>query len=175
MPCPPRQRPTAISPLLHPPRRLQIAWPLAFGLALLFSGPPGMAIPLLVLAGLAALVFYWWRNEIALASSLLGVSAHGLVANPHLITTTVFLNLLSLLAVAPLLVFEGMEYICVCGLGGRVAFLCSEGAAFAPACSGVACLRQRPAPEQCVYVLPRLSTRPLTGPPAPLSLQLSPS
>ncbi len=81
--------------------------PLAAGLSLLFAGQAVPGLVLFGLAGLTAFVFWLWRNEIGLAAKLLGVSAHGLVANPHLITLTVLLNILGLLATLPLLAFIG--------------------------------------------------------------------
>lgn len=86
----------------------QVAVPLLAGLALLASGQA--ATPGLVLLGMAALtafVFWLWRNEIGLAGRLLGVSAHGLVANPHLVTTAILLSVIGMLAILPLLVLAG--------------------------------------------------------------------
>ncbi|GAB4819018.1 hypothetical protein N2152v2_006064 [Parachlorella kessleri] len=88
----------------------QVAVPLAVGLSLLFAGQAVPGMVMFGMAGLAAFVFWLWRAEIGLASRLLGVSAHGLVANPHLITLTVVLNVLGLLSTLPLLVFSGFAY-----------------------------------------------------------------
>ena len=88
---------------------VQVAVPLAVGLSLLLAGQAVPGMVMFGMAGLAAFVFWLWRAEIGLASRLLGVSAHGLVANPHLITLTVVLNVLGLLSTLPLLVFSGEE------------------------------------------------------------------
>lgn len=68
-----------------------------------------------LMAALAAFCFWLWRGEIELATRLLGVSAHGLVENGGVVTATILLNLASMLAITPLLVFLG-----ACGEGGRV-------------------------------------------------------
>lgn len=82
----------------------QIFVPLTFACAALFAGQFVGFITFSMLSGLIALVFYVWRREIALASQLLSVSAHSLVANPHLITTAVVLNVIALLIISPLAV-----------------------------------------------------------------------
>ena len=59
----------------------------------------------LLFGGLALLtvwVFSLWRQQIDLATRLLGVSAHGLAANSGVIGATVLLNVASLVAIAPL-------------------------------------------------------------------------
>jgi ABC-type amino acid transport system permease subunit len=58
-----------------------------------------------------------WRGEIGLATRLLGVSAHGLVANGGIILATVLLNLASIVAIVPLCVFLGAWLACLCMLG----------------------------------------------------------
>lgn len=83
----------------------QIAAPLCLGIALLFNGVVGYSMFMFGMAGLSALLFYLWRREISLASRLLTISAHGLAANPHLITTTFLLNLGALAFLAPLVIF----------------------------------------------------------------------
>ena len=60
-------------------------------------------------AALAALCFYWWRDQIDLATRLLGVAAHGLAANTGVITTTFLLNIASMVAISPLAVFIGAQ------------------------------------------------------------------
>lgn len=65
----------------------------------------GQGLAALAFGGLTALtlwVFRLWRDQIALATRLLGVSAHGLAANAGIVTTTVGLNVASLLGVLPL-------------------------------------------------------------------------
>lgn len=74
---------------------------------LLASGAAGASLLFFGLAGLAAFCFHLWRDQIQLATKLLGVSAHALAANGGVITTTVLLNLGSLLAIAPLGVLTG--------------------------------------------------------------------
>lgn len=81
----------------------QVAAPLLAGLALLAGGAFAPSMGAFAVAGLAGLAFFWWRNEIGLAANLLSVSAHGLVANPHLITTALLMSLASLAALVPLL------------------------------------------------------------------------
>lgn len=81
---------------------IQVAAPLAVGAGMLGAGQGSASLLPLGLAALSALAFYLWRNEIGLASRLLGVSAHGLAANPHLITTSVLLGVASVAAATPL-------------------------------------------------------------------------
>jgi hypothetical protein len=83
----------------------QIAAPLCLGIALLFNGIIGPSVFMFGMAALSALLFYLWRREISLASRLLTVSAHGLAANPHLITTTLLLNIGALACLIPLVIF----------------------------------------------------------------------
>lgn len=85
----------------------QVLIPVAFGVMLLASGAAGTSLLFFGLAGLAAFCFHLWRDQIQLATKLLGVSAHALAANGGVITTTVLLNLGSLLAIAPLGVLTG--------------------------------------------------------------------
>ena len=87
----------------------------------------------------AALVFGLWRNEIALASRLLGLSAHGLAANPGIITATILLNIGSVLAILPLAVLSGE--CCVAGwlcswLACELCWLCGCPAAHGCAAVG---------------------------------------
>lgn len=81
---------------------IQVAAPLAVGAGMLGSGQGRASLLPLGLAALSGLAFYLWRAEIGLASRLLGVSAHGLAANPHLITTSVLLGVASVAAATPL-------------------------------------------------------------------------
>lgn len=70
------------------------------------------------LALLTAWVFALWRDQIGLATRLLGVSAHGLAANGGIVTATVLLNLAALVAVLPLGAFLGAAG-CLGGWEGR--------------------------------------------------------
>ncbi|KFM24131.1 CTL-like protein [Auxenochlorella protothecoides] len=81
---------------------IQVAAPLAVGAGMLGSGQGRASLLPLGLAALSGLAFYLWRAEIGLASRLLGVSAHGLAANPHLITTSVLLGVASVATATPL-------------------------------------------------------------------------
>lgn len=77
----------------------QVALPAAAALACLFAGQLGAAALLGGLAALTVWVFRLWREQIAIATRLLEVSAHGIAANPNIVTVTVLLNVASLLAV----------------------------------------------------------------------------
>eukprot|EP00887_Chlorella_sp_A99_P002136 scaffold21.g2136.t1 len=81
------------------------------GVAFLAQGIAVPAIMMFLMTGLTALVFGWWRNEIGLASRLLGVSAHGLVANSGLITATLLLNIASVVAIVPLVVLSAFAFM----------------------------------------------------------------
>lgn len=100
--------------LLAPP---QI--PAAMAAVFLLNGQGTAGLVFGGLALLTAWVFSLWREQIQLATRLLGVSAHGLAANSGIITTTVLLNLAALLAVLPLGAFLGGlgEVPCAAGLG----------------------------------------------------------
>lgn len=101
-----RARPSPHLP--HPPPPTHAAQiPVAFGVALLASGATGACLLFFGLAGLAAFCFRLWRDQIQLATKLLGVSAHALAANSGVVTTTLLLNLGGLLAIAPLGVLTG--------------------------------------------------------------------
>lgn len=88
----------------------QVAFPVFLAVAFTLAGGALLAIPLLAMGAFAAVMFWWWRSQIELASNLLGVSARGLAANPGLIGATVVLNLVSLLSVSPLLAFGAYAY-----------------------------------------------------------------
>lgn len=81
----------------------QVVGPLLVGVALLGAGQGSVAVAPFALGALWLWLFWMWRAEIGLASRLLGVSAHGLVANPHLITASVGLSVLSMVAIVPAL------------------------------------------------------------------------
>lgn len=85
----------------------QVLMPALVAGGLLANGQLGAAALFGGLALLTAWVFSLWREQIALATRLLGVSAHGLAANGGIITATVLLNLASLVAIAPLGVLLG--------------------------------------------------------------------
>jgi hypothetical protein len=99
---PPPTHPPLVHPLLP-----QIPAALAV-LSLLTFNPMGVIVfgPV---AALAALCFYWWRDQIDLATRLLGVAAHGLAANTGVITTTFLLNIASMVVISPLAVFIGEQ------------------------------------------------------------------
>lgn len=80
----------------------QVLIPVVFGVMLLASGAAGASLLFFGLAGLAAFCFHLWRDQVQLATKLLGVSAHALAANSGVITATLLLNLGGLLAIAPL-------------------------------------------------------------------------
>ena len=61
--------------------------------SLMVLGQTGMSIAMLAVAAIACYLFFRWRDQIALAARLLGVSAHSLAQNPHLVSTTVLLSL----------------------------------------------------------------------------------
>lgn len=88
----------------------QIAFPALLGVFCTVTGMWLMAGPMFGMAVLTSFIFYLWRDQIALASSLLSVSARGLVANPGLIGATVLLNLVSVLSISPLLTFAVYAY-----------------------------------------------------------------
>ncbi|CAL5222858.1 g5284 [Coccomyxa viridis] len=88
----------------------QIAVPLAFGGAALIAGQLGGGLMMLAMAGLAALMFYYWRDEIALCGRLLGVSAHALNSNPGLILLIVVTKIVMTLAVLPIFAFMFLAY-----------------------------------------------------------------
>ena len=67
--------------------------PGAAALSLMVLGQTGMSIAMLAVAAIACYLFFRWRDQIALAARLLGVSAHSLAQNPHLVSTTVLLSL----------------------------------------------------------------------------------
>lgn len=90
---------------LRPPLPLQI--PAAAAAVFLLNGQGVAALAFGGLALLAAWVFALWRDQISLATRLLGISAHGLAANSGIITATVLLNLAALVAVLPLGAFLG--------------------------------------------------------------------
>lgn len=70
----------------------QIALPLAgAGIAYQQQAQP-VAIGLLVSAGVLSVVFLLWRRHLALVTRLLGVSAHGLAANPGVVLLTLLLQ-----------------------------------------------------------------------------------
>lgn len=94
----------------HPPPQI----PAAAAVVFLLNGQGTTALVFGGLALLAAWVFSLWRHQIALATRLLGVSAHGLAANSGIITSTVLLNLAALLAVLPLGAFLGVCANCAC-------------------------------------------------------------
>ena len=82
----------------------QLAVPATAAVVFLFSGS---FWPALLSAGFAALtfvVFYMWRREIGVASTLLSVAGHGLTANANLIGMTIALNIGSIFFVLPPLV-----------------------------------------------------------------------
>lgn len=81
--------------------------PAVLAVAALLGGQMGAGMLFGGLALLSAWVFSLWREQIGLATRLLGVSAHGLAENSGIITATVLLNLASLLAVLPLGVLVG--------------------------------------------------------------------
>ena len=96
------------SPGACPPSFLPQIPALLAVLSLLTFNPLGVLI-FAPVAALAALAFYWWRDQIDLATRLLGVAAHGLAANSGVITATFLLNIGSILAISPLAVFIGEQ------------------------------------------------------------------
>lgn len=88
----------------------QIAMPLAMGTAGLAAGQWGAGAMGLVLAGLAAFVFFLWRNEIALCAKLLGLSAEALSDNPSLIFFVLAAQVVNALMVVVLAVFAMFAY-----------------------------------------------------------------
>lgn len=85
----------------------QVAIPAVMAAVFLLNGQGTAGLVFGGLALLTAWVFSLWRQQIQLATQLLGVSAHGLAANSGIITTTVLLNLAALVAVLPLGAFLG--------------------------------------------------------------------
>jgi hypothetical protein len=89
---------------------MQIALPLAMGAGGLAAGQWGAGAIGLALAGLAAFVFYLWRNEIELCGKLLGLSAEGLNDNPGLILFVIAAQVVNAVIVVALLVFTMFAY-----------------------------------------------------------------
>ena len=100
---------TAAHPCCPPPPPPPSQFPAAAALACVVTGQPLVGLLFGGVAALAAFVFYLWRGQIELATRLLGVSAHGLAANPGVITATIALNVASMVAIAPLCVFLGEQ------------------------------------------------------------------
>lgn len=71
---------------------VQIGVPLTIALAAFISGVAPVAVPFLVFGLLNALLFCLWRPQVALVSKLLGVSAHGLNANPGIVLMVVIVQ-----------------------------------------------------------------------------------
>ncbi|KAG1672799.1 hypothetical protein FOA52_002787 [Chlamydomonas sp. UWO 241] len=82
---------------------LQIALPLAAGTGALFAGSLGGGIPLLLLAGAVALLFWMWREQLSLVCELLGVSGTGLRENLGLVGATIAVHAGLMVLCAPLL------------------------------------------------------------------------
>lgn len=89
----------------------QVAFPAAMAIVFIVSGQPLGALMFGGLAALSAWVFYLWRDQIDLATRLLGVSAHGLAANAGIVPATICLSLGSLVAIAPLCAFLGFAFM----------------------------------------------------------------
>jgi len=87
---------------------LQIALPLAAALALVLQGAAVAAIGPLFLAGLAALVFFLWREQIELVTRLVGIAGHALLESPGLIAMALGLQLGWVLLVALPLLISGL-------------------------------------------------------------------
>ena len=80
---------------------------LPLGLALLFfaKGVAGAGIGFLIASALFALVFYMWRSQLELCGRLLGVAAHALNENGHLVSATMGLSALLGVLSTPIFVF----------------------------------------------------------------------
>jgi hypothetical protein len=89
---------------------MQIALPLAMGTAGLAAGQWGAGAMGLVLASLAAFVFYLWRNEIVLCAKLLGLSAEALTDNPGIILFVLAAQLVNAIIVIALAAFAMFAY-----------------------------------------------------------------
>lgn len=70
-------------------------------LGFFFSGNFFQGLFAAALAAFSFAVFYWWRNEISVASKLLSVAGHGLAANASLIGLVIGLNVLAVLVATP--------------------------------------------------------------------------
>lgn len=82
---------------------LTVSVPAAVGIASLVEGELGPGISLVVLAGLMVLLFFLWREQVALVCELLGLSGKAVWANPALITVSLGLQLVLGLVEIPLL------------------------------------------------------------------------
>ncbi|KAH7622267.1 putative CTL-like protein [Nannochloris sp. 'desiccata'] len=82
----------------------QMAVPATAATMFLLSGSFGPALLSGAFAALTFAVFYMWRREIGVASTLLSVAGHGLAANANLIGMTIALNIGSVFFVLPPLV-----------------------------------------------------------------------
>lgn len=82
---------------------MQIGLPLLGGTTALLNGNTSGAIPLLILAGILALLFWLWREQLGLVTSLLGVSGKGLTENASLVPVVIVLQLVVMALTFPLL------------------------------------------------------------------------
>lgn len=81
----------------------QLAVPTTIAFGLMLSGNAMQGLFAGALAALTFAVFYFWRNEIGVASKLLSVAGHGLAANLSLIGLAIALSVASVfLALPPL-------------------------------------------------------------------------
>ena len=82
----------------------QLFIPTLLCFSLLMSGMAWQGLFMGALAALTYLVFYLWRNEIAVSAKLLSVSGHGLASNSGLILLTIVLNIMAGIVTAPLVI-----------------------------------------------------------------------
>lgn len=80
----------------------QIFVPTFLCLSLLMAGMLWQGLFMGALASLNFLVFYLWRNEIAVSAKLMSVAGHGLAANHGVVLLTILLNIFATLMIIPL-------------------------------------------------------------------------
>ncbi|DBA76839.1 TPA: hypothetical protein ACH3X2_008854 [Trebouxia sp. C0005] len=90
--------------------QIQVLLPAIMGIAAICAGQVGGGLILILLALLAALVFWMWRGEIELCARLLGIAAAGLNENPGLLGFVVLAKFALLSVMLPLLAFSGLAY-----------------------------------------------------------------
>lgn len=88
----------------------QLVFPIVVGFGFVASGALGAGLFWLLIGALWGYVIYLWRPQLHLVGQLLGVAAHALNDNKHLITATVGINALMGVATLPLVVFLGFAF-----------------------------------------------------------------
>ncbi|WIA40658.1 hypothetical protein OEZ86_004364 [Tetradesmus obliquus] len=82
---------------------LQVLLPAAAGVTILAAGGGGGSVPMFLMSGLLAFVFYLYRQQLALVGRLLGVASHALVDNPSIVGGSLLLQAGGLLLIVPML------------------------------------------------------------------------